>query len=165
MRQRKPLMSTEPIVARRVWLALRDDTGSAALEFITVGVVLLVPFVYLILTLGAVQGQLLGAEAAARHAARLMSTATDAADAEHRASLAVATAIDEYGMQAEAVNLQLRCAPVGATCPSAGAVVVVTVTTQVSLPFVPSIFGLSSATAIPLEASAAGKVAMTWGAP
>ena len=42
------------------------ERGSAALEFIVVGLVLLVPVVYLIVTLGLVQGQSLGAEAAAR---------------------------------------------------------------------------------------------------
>lgn len=155
---------TETVDRKLPW-SWCDDTGSAALEFITVGVILLVPFVYLILTLGSVQSQLLGAEAAARHAARLMSTASDATDATHRAERAVTTAIDEYGMQRETVNLQLRCVPAAAMCPSPGAVVIVTVTTQVSLPFVPSIFGLDRTTAIHLEASAAGKGSPSWGAP
>ena len=52
-----------------------DDRGSAALEFILVGMLLLVPLVYLIVSLGLIQGQSLGAEAGARHIARALSTA------------------------------------------------------------------------------------------
>ena len=55
-----------------------DDVGSAALEFITVGVVLLVPLVYLIIALGTIQEQALGVDAAARHTARAIALAPDA---------------------------------------------------------------------------------------
>ena len=47
-----------------------DDDGSAALEFILVGLVLLVPIVYLVIALGAIQGQALGVETGARQLAR-----------------------------------------------------------------------------------------------
>ena len=53
----------------------RPERGSAALEFILVGMLLLVPLVYLIVSLGLIQGQSLGAEAGARHIARALSTA------------------------------------------------------------------------------------------
>ena len=39
---------------RRRSRSMTDDDGSAALEFIAVGVILLVPLVYLIIALGAV---------------------------------------------------------------------------------------------------------------
>lgn len=58
--------------------ALHDDAGSAALEFITIGVILLVPLVYLVVALGAIQEQTLGVEAAARHIARTIAQAPDA---------------------------------------------------------------------------------------
>ncbi|MGB3374763.1 MAG: TadE family protein, partial [Microbacterium sp.] len=63
---------------------LVDDAGSAALEFITVGVLLLVPLVYLVLALGAIQEQTLGVEAAARHTARVIGQAADASTATAR---------------------------------------------------------------------------------
>ena len=59
-----------------------DDEGSPALELITVGVVLIVPLVYLIVALGAIQEQTLGAEAAARQTARVIALAPDADTAE-----------------------------------------------------------------------------------
>ena len=142
----------------------RNDDGSAALEFITVGVILLVPLAYLVLTLGAVQQTLLGAEAAARHTARVIGQAESSAEAARSADAVLASVIDEYGMDAEDVRVTTSCTPAGAECPTAGATVIVTVRTHVSLPFVPEIFGLDRATRIPLEAAAAQKVSRLWGA-
>ena len=51
------------------------DEGSAALEFILVGLVLLVPIVYLVVALGAIQGQALGVETGARQLARTIASA------------------------------------------------------------------------------------------
>ena len=71
----------------------RNDEGSAALEFITVGVILLVPLAYLVITLGAVQETLLGAEAAARHTARVIGQAEDAGAAAERGDAVLAGVI------------------------------------------------------------------------
>ncbi|SDM26005.1 TadE family protein [Microbacterium azadirachtae] len=141
---------------------LGGDQGSAALEFIGLGVVLLVPLVYLVLALGAIQGQLLGVESAARHAARTMSGASDEGDAAARADATVQSAIEEYGMDPGSVQVTIRCAPEGAGCPSAGATVVVTVTARVPLPLVPSVFGLDRMGTVPVQASSAYKVSRTW---
>jgi Flp pilus assembly protein TadG len=141
----------------------RNDDGSAALEFITIGVILLVPLAYLVLTLGAVQETLLGAEAAARHTARVIGQAENAAEAADRGDAVLASVIDEYGMDAESVQVSVTCTPAGAECPGSGATVIVTVRTHVSLPFVPSVFGLDRATQIPLEAAAAQKASRLWG--
>lgn len=138
------------------------ETGSAALEFIGLGVILLVPLVYLVLALGAIQSQMLGVESAARHTARTMSAATDAADASARADAAVQSAIEEYGMDPATVVVDIQCAPLGAECPSAGATVVVTVTAKVALPFVPPVFGLDRVGSVPVQASSAYKVSRTW---
>lgn len=141
----------------------RNDDGSAALEFITVGVILLVPLAYLIITLGTVQQAMLGAEAAARHTARVIGQAENAADAADRGDAVLASVIDEYDLNAADVDVSVTCTPAGADCPRSGATVVVTVSTRVSLPFVPEIFGLDRATQIPLEAAAAQKVSRLWG--
>ncbi len=141
----------------------RNDEGSAALEFITVGVILLVPLAYLIITLGTVQQAMLGAEAAARHTARVIGQAENAADAADRGDAVLASVIDEYDLNAADVDVSVTCTPAGADCPRSGATVVVTVSTRVSLPFVPEIFGLDRATQIPLEAAAAQKVSRLWG--
>lgn len=142
---------------------VRNEDGSAALEFITVGVIFLVPLVYLVITLGTVQEQLLGVEAAARHTARVIGQADDAATAAANSDALLANVIDEYGMDAARVEVSVSCTPSVAECPSAGATVIVTVSTFVSLPLVPPIFGLDTAASIPLQAAAAQKVSRLWG--
>ncbi|MEW1963214.1 TadE family protein [Microbacterium sp. NPDC077644] len=125
--------------------------------------ILLVPLAYLIITLGTVQQAMLGAEAAARHTARVIGQAENAADAADRGDAVLASVIDEYDLNAADVDVSVTCTPAGADCPRSGATVVVTVSTRVSLPFVPEIFGLDRATQIPLEAAAAQKVSRLWG--
>lgn len=142
---------------------LHDESGSAALEFIVVGVLLLVPLVYLILTLGAVQEQTLGAEAAARHTARVIGQAPDAETAAARGDAVLAGVIREYGMDPGAVDVGISCRPAGAQCPDAGATVIVTVRTSISLPFMPPLFGLDRIAAIPVEAQSAQKISRLWG--
>lgn len=143
--------------------AVVDDEGSAALEFIVVGLLLLVPLVYLVITLGLVQEQTLGAEAAARHTARVIGQAPDAASASASAEAVLANVVREYGMDGDDVDVSVTCVQTTGACPDAGATVVVTVTTRVSLPFMPPLFGLDRIAAIPVEAQAAQKVSRLWG--
>lgn len=154
--------SADPLPARP---ARPDDgeRGSAALEFILVGLLLLVPLVYLVGALGLVQGQSLGAEAGARHVARAVATATDDADAAHRADLVLDSITSEYGLDPASVDVAFACRPAGAVCPRAGATLVVTLRTRVALPLVPPVFGLDRLASIPVEASAAQKVSRFWG--
>ncbi|GAA2903928.1 hypothetical protein GCM10010455_30130 [Microbacterium esteraromaticum] len=140
-----------------------DERGSAALEFMVAGVLMLVPLAYLVLVLGAVQEQTLGAEAAARHTARVIGQAPDADTATERGDAVLAGIVREYGMDADAVGVRITCRPAARECPTAGATVIVTVRTQVSLPFLPPIFGLDELTAIPVEAQSAQKVSRQWG--
>ncbi|WP_223628504.1 TadE family protein [Microbacterium sp. EST19A] len=145
----------------RAWATNED--GSAALEFITVGVILLVPLVYLVIALGAIQEQTLGAEAAARHTARAIAMAPDAAAATADGEAVLAGIIEEYGLDPDAVDVSLSCSPAGVDCPSAGATLIVTVAARVHLPLVPPVFGLERATSIAVQAEAAQKVSRLWG--
>ena len=146
----------------RAWAT--NDEGSAALEFITVGVILLVPLVYLVIALGAIQEQTLGAEAAARHTARAIAIAPDAAAAAANGEAVLAGIIEEYGLDPEAVDVSLSCSPAGVDCPSAGATLIVTIAAQVRLPLVPPVFGLDRAASVTVQAEAVQKVSRLWGA-
>ncbi|WP_326490545.1 TadE family protein [Microbacterium binotii] len=140
-----------------------DDEGNASLEFIVAGLILLAPLVYLIVALGAIQSQALGVEAAARHVARAVSTAANAEDAAARAELVLATVAEEYGIDPDAVVLRWECAPGGVECPSAGATLLLNVSTDVPLPLVPPVLGLDQLVSVPVEASAVQKVSRLWG--
>ncbi len=141
----------------------RNDEGSAALEFIVVGVILLVPLVYLVLALGVIQEQTLGVEAAARHTARVIGSAEDAASAAARSETVLSEVVKEYGMDPDAVQVAVSCTPVASPCPAPGATVLVTVSTRVALPFVPPIFGLDRIASVPIQAAAAQKSSRSWG--
>lgn len=147
---------------KRAWAT--NDDGSAALEFITVGVILLVPLVYLVIVLGVIQEQSLGAEAAARHTARVIALASDAEAAAARGDAVLEGVAEEYGLDPDALQVSVACVPAGVDCPSSGATVTVMISARVRLPFVPAVFGLDRALSIPVEASAVQKVSRLWGA-
>lgn len=134
------------------------ERGSAALEFILVGLLLLVPIVYLIVSLGMIQGQTLGVESGARHIARAIATADDPDTARLRADAIARTTVEAYGLDPAETELSLRCHPAGGGCPRAGAVLVVTMRTRVALPLVPPVLGMDRAASIPIEADSAQKV-------
>ncbi len=143
-------------------MAADPERGSAALEFIVIGLILLVPLVYLVVALGLIQGQTLGAEAGARHIARIVSLATGADSAREAADRVLASVVEEYGIDAASVDVSMECLPAG-SCPRAGATLVITVETRVALPFVPPVLGLDRLASIPIEASAAQKLSRFWG--
>ena len=139
-----------------------DDDGSAALEFILVGLVLLVPIVYLVIALGTIQGQALGVETGARQLARTIASAPDAVTADTRADRVLNAIVREYGLDAGAVDVDVSCAR--AACPEPGAILTVTVRTEVPLPLVPAILGLDDLARVPVEAASAQKISRFWGA-
>ncbi len=98
----------------------RDDPerGSAALEFIIVGLILLVPLVYLIVSLGLIQSQSLGVESGARHIARAVATSSDAGSARDIAARVLDTVVDEYGIDPGSVQLEMACVPAGVDVPA-----------------------------------------------
>lgn len=121
------------------------ERGSALVEFLGGAVVLLVPLVYLVLTLAQLQSATFAATAAARDAGRLVATA-DAGDAVTLASHAVELAFADQGIQVDgATALEIRC---GLRC-QPGDRALVRVRADVPLPLVPG-GGLT----VPVEAEA-----------
>ena len=75
------------------------EEGSASLEFITAGLILLLPLVYLILTMSAIQGGALAVEGASRQAARVFVQSATVGEAKASASRAVEFALAELGVR------------------------------------------------------------------
>lgn len=141
-----------------------DERGSAPLEFIVVGLLLLVPLVYLIASLGVIQSHALGVESGARHLARAIAMAPDAAAAEARASAILHSTASEYGISAGSIDVGFACVPAGGACPRAGATMIVSVAARVPLPLVPPVLGLDHIASVPVSATAVHKVSRFWGA-
>ena len=138
--------------ATRVDSRLRDEQGSASLEFLTVGMLLLVPIVYLVLALASVQGGALAVEGAARQAARLAVQSGDLSRAEGAVDRAVRVTLADYGVDADAASVVIDCE--SAACDAPGTRVRVSVEARVQLPLVPDVLELGLVGSVPVEASA-----------
>jgi hypothetical protein len=135
-----------------------DDTGTASLEFITAGLVLLVPLVYLVLTMSALQGASFAVEGASRQAARVFVESSSEGDAERSARLAVEFALADYGLDPADVELTVSCTPRPDACLTRRGFVTVTVATRVTLPLVPPVLDLDVPLSVPLSSSATQQV-------
>lgn len=140
----------------RRWTSIRDERGSAALEFVTVGLLLLLPLVYLVLVVAAVQAGALAAEAAARHAARVFVQEPDLGRAEAAADEAVRFALSDFGVAEATSDVAISCAPGG--CLEPGALVTVRVSVDIPLPLVPPVLPGDFPLAVTLEASTVQRV-------
>ncbi len=151
---------------RRVRLfGRRGDAGTASLEFITAGMILLVPLVYLVLALAAIQAGAFAVEGAARQAARVYVQAGTTAHAEQRAARAVDFALADHGVSATDASVAVSCQPSPAQCLTRLGRVSVTVRVQVTLPLVPDVLNLSQAARVPIEATATQQVSRFWRQP
>jgi hypothetical protein len=143
----------------------RAEAGSAAVEFLTLGIVLLVPLVYLVLVLGSLQGAAFAAEGAARQAAREVVLAGSDAAARAAVTGAVDAALADWRIPASASAVELRCAPDPGNCLVPRGTVRVTVRVAVALPLLPRVLSLGTPGAVPVEAHAVQRVSMFQPAP
>ena len=140
---------------------VRDpQSGSAAVEFLTLGVLLLVPVVYLVLVLGTLQGAAFAAEGAARQAARMLVLAPSDADGRREAAAAVRVGLADWRIPAGAAVVDLRCAPDPGDCRTPRGTVAVTVRVVVALPLLPPALHVGAPGAVPVEAHAVQRVSM-----
>lgn len=101
--------------AHRLLAALRrrlgdPERGSAVVEFLGVSLVLLVPLVYLVLTMARIQAASFAAEGAAREAGRLIAQAETMADGVAAAQLGVELAFADQGLDVDAASsLTITC--------------------------------------------------------
>lgn len=140
-----------------------DDSGSASLEFITVGLILLLPLVYLVLTMATIQGAALAVEAAARQAVRTYVISSSEQVAAQRAERAIAFALADAGIDT-APTVAVACEPRPAACLTRLGTVTITVAVSVPLPLVPNVLDLDVPLSVPLEASATQQVSRFGGA-
>lgn len=141
-----------------------SDRGSASLEFITAGLLMLVPLVYLILTLGTIQSAALATEGAARQGARVFVQAESTAVGTAAAHRALDLALADHGLDPSDVSLSISCSPNPGQCHTRRGWVTVDVAVRVPLPLVPPVFDLRVPLAVPVEASATQQVSRFWGA-
>lgn len=152
------MSTTAPGRARRflAWARHRlgdPERGSALVEFLGVSLVLLVPLVYLILTMARIQAASFAAEGAAREAGRLIAQADTIEEGIAAAQLGVELAFADQGLEVDSASaLQISCSV--PDCLVAGGYVSVVVSTGVQLPLAPDFLVGTIPTAVTIRADA-----------
>ena len=118
------------------------ERGSAVVEFTFLALLLMVPIVYFVITVGQIQGGSFAVVGAADQAAKVYVAQSDASTAQAAAENAVALALSDFGHQPDRASMTITCNP--ADCQAAGTAITVTVSLDVPLPFVPFAEGLSA---------------------
>jgi Flp pilus assembly protein TadG len=139
-----------------------DDRGSASLEFITVGLVLLVPLVYLVLAMASIQAGALAVEGAARQAARVFVQSEDVGAAQSSAVRAVEFALADHGVDPDSATITVSCTPDPSNCLSRRGFVTVTVAIAALLPLAPPVIMGDFPIAVPLTATSTQQVSRFW---
>jgi hypothetical protein len=127
------------------------DRGSASIEFIVVGVAIILPLIYIAITVLTLNAAQFASHQAAREGVRAFVTSTSNSSGIYRASLAANQAFTDYGLAESEPKVAITCDHI--SCLTPGGSVSVEVTTQVPLPFVPH-WGSSELVTMPITAQA-----------
>jgi hypothetical protein len=140
------------IVAHREGLRRPDaaDRGSAALEFIVLGIGLLVPLVYLATAAAALQAAAFASAQAAREAGRAFSSSATPAQGHRLAESAARLAFADHGLELPRGAMRIACTD--GPCLSPGSAVVVVLGWEVALPWLPAALAEEVPARIPIEA-------------
>lgn len=128
--------SARSSVGRRVDLAA--ERGSAVVEFVFLGLLLLVPVVYLVLTVGQLQGGSFAVVGAADQAAKVYADAPTPQEGDARAREAALVALADFGFGADQAAVEIACSE---ACLAPGSTVTVVVRLAVPLPLMPAFVG------------------------
>jgi Flp pilus assembly protein TadG len=120
----------------------RDERGSALVEFNWLAILLLVPVVWLVLSLFEVQRGAFAISGAARAAGRAYALADSDAMGEARARQAARQVLADQGLGAAPLDLSVTCTPYWRACHAGTSVITVRVATSVDLPWLPASLGL-----------------------
>jgi hypothetical protein len=126
-----------PLTWRRRRAGLEGERGNAIVEFCYLGILFLVPLVYIMLAVFDLQRAMYGVSAASRDAGRAYVLSANVAQAEARAQRAARIAMQDQGL-AQGYTFRSRCE---GGCLQSGSSVEITVRYVVRFPFVPDAIG------------------------
>ena len=113
----------------------RSEEGSAIIEFVFLGVLLLVPLVYLVMALARIQAGSYAVTTAAREAGRAYVTTSTGQDANARADAAAGIAFADQGFSGMG-SLEVTCST--SPCLTPDARIETTARVRVPLPLIPA---------------------------
>ena len=119
----------------------RDERGSALVELTWLGILLLVPMLWIVMSVFEVQRGAFAVSAAARAAGRAYALAPSDATGRARAEAAARQALADQGIEDAPLDLDVRCTPYPHDCHNGTSVITVTIRSRVDLPLMPSVLG------------------------
>jgi Flp pilus assembly protein TadG len=129
--------ATELAVRRRA-MAGGAQSGNAIVEFVYLAVLLMVPLVYVLITVFRVQAASYAVSSAAREAGRVYATSSSIDDADGRAFAAARMVMADSQLSLDDDQLRITCST--HPCLKPGSQVNVVMTYNVALPLVPRFF-------------------------
>ncbi len=119
----------------------KDERGSALVELSWLGILLLVPMLWIVVSVFEVQRGAFAVSGAARAAGRAYALAPDDAQGRARAQAAARQALADQGVHGVPLDVRITCTPYPDDCHSGTSVITVVVSSRVDLPLMPDILG------------------------
>ena len=119
----------------------RGERGSALVELTWLGVLLLVPILWIVLSVFEVQQGAFGVSSAARAAGRAYALAPNDAQGLAGAEQAARQALADQGLPGAPVAVTVTCTPYPHDCHRGTSVITVRVASRVELPLLPEVLG------------------------
>lgn len=123
----------------------RDERGSALVELSWLAIILLVPLIWIVISVFEVQQGAFATSAAARAAGRAYALAPDDATGAARADAVVRQVLADQGTPGQEARVTVTCDAPGDNCHVGTSVITVRVESGVDLPFFPAILGKGAA--------------------
>lgn len=119
----------------------KGERGSGLIELTWLGILLLIPLVWILLSVFAVQRGAFAVSGAARAAGRAYVLAPSDGIGLERARAAARQVLADQGLSEAPLDLTVSCTPVPAPCHSGTSMVTVRVYSSVRIPLLPLVFG------------------------
>ena len=119
----------------------QGEDGSALVELSWLGILLLVPMLWIVVSVFEVQRGAFAVSGAARAAGRAYALAPDDAVGQTRAEAAARQALADQGVGGAPLDVRITCTPYPQDCHSGTSVITVVVASRVDLPLMPEILG------------------------
>lgn len=129
-----------------------DERGSALVELTWLGILLLIPLLWIVVSVFDVQRGAFAVSGAARAAGRAYALAPDDAQGRRRAEAAARQALADQGVHGVPLSVRISCTPYPHDCHSGTSVITVRVASRVDLPLLPDFLG-GGAPSFALDAS------------
>jgi Flp pilus assembly protein TadG len=123
------------------WRRRRGEEGSALVELTWLGILLLVPMLWIVLSVFEVQRGAFAVSAAARAAGRAYALAPTDGTGRLRAEAAARQALADQGLDTAPLAVDVTCRPFPHDCHNGTSVITVRIRSRVDLPLIPDALG------------------------